>query len=171
MDLAVILAGAGLGSRMVGRGPKLLLKLEGRTLLERAAEPFLAHPAVAEVVAVVPADLLEAARGALAAAPRERAVLARAVAGGATRQESVRLGLEALTSEAAYVAVHDVARPLVTTALVERVLAAARAHGAAIPALPVRDTLKEVDAGRVVRWRGRGRRRWSYALDDARGGR
>jgi len=151
MDLAVILAGAGLGSRMEGRGPKLLLKLEGRTLLERAAEPFLAHPAVAEVVAVVPADLLEAARGALAAAPRERAVPARAVAGGATRQESVRLGLEALTSEAAYVAVHDVARPLVTTALVERVLAAARAHGAAIPALPVRDTVKEVDAGLVRR--------------------
>lgn len=151
MNLAVILAGAGMGRRMEGSGPKLLLPLEGQTLLERAAHPFLAHPDVAEVVAVVPAELLEAARAALARVPRQRAVPARAVAGGATRQESVRLGLDALTSEAAYVAVHDVARPLATTALLERVLAAARASGAAIPALPMRDTVKEVAEGRVRR--------------------
>jgi 2-C-methyl-D-erythritol 4-phosphate cytidylyltransferase len=151
VELAVILAGAGSGSRMEGRGPKLLLDLDGQTLLERAAAPFLTHAAVTEIVAVVPEALLDGARDALARVPRERVVGARAIPGGATRQESVRLGLEALGPRAEYVAVHDVARPLATMALLERVLAAAREHGAAIPALPIRDTVKEVDGGRVTR--------------------
>lgn len=151
MELGVILAGAGEGRRMEGSGPKLLLELEGRTLLERAAAPFLAHEAVGEIIAVVPEALLDAARDALARVPRQRVVGARSVAGGATRRESVRLGLAALGPGAAFVAVHDVARPLASIALVERVLAAARAHGAAIPALPIHDTVKEVEGDRVVR--------------------
>lgn len=151
MDLAVILAGAGEGRRMGGLGPKLLLDLDGRTLLERAAAPFLLHEGVGEIVAVVPEALLGPARDALARVPRERVVGARAVAGGPTRRASVLLGLEALGEGAAFIAVHDVARPLASSALLARVLAAAREHGAAIPALPIRDTVKEVDDGRVVR--------------------
>lgn len=147
----MILAGAGEGRRMGGLGPKLLLDLEGTTLLERAAAPFLRHPDVGEIVAVVPEALVGPARDALARVPRERMVGARAIAGGATRRDSVRAGLEAIGPGAAYVAVHDVARPLVTPALVARVLDAARAHGAAIPALPIRDTVKEVEGSRVVR--------------------
>jgi len=147
----VILAGAGAGARMGGAGPKLLLDLVGTTMLERAAAPFLSHPGVTEIVAVVPESLIGGARDALARAPRERVVGARAVAGGATRRESVRLGLEALGPQADYVAVHDVARPLASVELVARVLAAAEKHGAAIPALPIRDTVKEVDGGRVLR--------------------
>jgi 2-C-methyl-D-erythritol 4-phosphate cytidylyltransferase len=156
MELAVILAGAGEGRRMEGLGPKLLLDLDGRTLLERAVLPFLAHPAVGEIVAVVPDAMVGAAKDALGRVPRERVVGARAVAGGATRQESVRLGLEAIATQAAYVAVHDVARPLVTPALIDRVLVAARVHGAAIPATPLRDTVKEVSSERVVRTVPRG---------------
>jgi 2-C-methyl-D-erythritol 4-phosphate cytidylyltransferase len=151
MDLAVILAGAGEGRRMAGQGPKLLLDLEGKSLLQRAALPFLRHGSVGEIVAVVPEALVGPAREALARVPRERVLGARAVAGGATRRESVRLGLEAIAPGAAYVAVHDVARPLVTTALIDRVLAAARTHGAAIPALPIRDSVKEVDGERIIR--------------------
>ncbi|HLQ66828.1 MAG TPA: 2-C-methyl-D-erythritol 4-phosphate cytidylyltransferase [Candidatus Limnocylindrales bacterium] len=151
MDLAVILAGAGEGRRMEGQGPKLLLDLEGKSFLQRAALPFLRHRSVGEIVAVVPEALVGPAREALARVPRERVLGARAVAGGATRRESVRLGLEAIAPGAAYVAVHDVARPLVTTALIDRVLAAARTHGAAIPALPIRDSVKEVDAERIIR--------------------
>ena len=151
MELAVILAGAGEGRRMEGLGPKLLLDLDGNTLLERAVLPFLAHPVVGEIVAVVPEALLGMAKDALGRVPRERVVGARAVAGGASRQESVRLGLETISTQAAYVAVHDVARPLVTAALIDRVLEAARSHGAAIPAMPLRDTVKEVSAEKVVR--------------------
>lgn len=147
----MILAGAGAGRRMEGRGPKLLLDLDGMTLLERAAAPFLRHAAVTEIVAVVPAELIDGARNALARVPRDRVVGTRAVAGGATRQESVRIGLEALDARATLVAVHDVARPLASSALIDRVLAAAREHGAAIPALPIRDTVKEVEGGRVAR--------------------
>jgi 2-C-methyl-D-erythritol 4-phosphate cytidylyltransferase len=151
MDLAVILAGAGEGRRMQGPGPKALLDLDGKSLLERAALPFLRHGSVVEIVAVVPEDQLGAAREALGRVPRERVLGARAVAGGATRRESVRIGLDAIAPNAAYVAVHDVARPLVTSALIDRVLAAARTHGAAIPAIPFHDSVKEVDAERVVR--------------------
>lgn len=146
MDLAVILAGAGEGLRM-GTGPKLLLDLGGKSLLLRSVLAFLRHPDVSEVVAVVPGALLDRSAEAIAS----DAARVRVVAGGATRQESVRLGLRALRSGAAFVAVHDVARPLVTTALIGRVLDAARRHGAAIPALPIRDSVKEVAGGRVVR--------------------
>jgi 2-C-methyl-D-erythritol 4-phosphate cytidylyltransferase len=151
MDLAVILAGAGEGRRMEGPGPKALLDLCGKSLLERAALPFLRHGSVFEIVAVVPEAQLGVAREALGRVPRERVLGARAVAGGATRRESVRIGLDAIAPGAAYVAVHDVARPLVTTALIDLVLAAARVHGAAIPAIPFHDSVKEVDAERVVR--------------------
>lgn len=151
MDLAVILAGAGEGRRMDGAGPKLLLDLRGRTLLERVARTFLSYPAVGEIVTVVPTSLLGDAEGCLARIPNPRSIPLAARAGGSTRQESVRLGLEALARGLPYVAVHDVARALVTQGLIERVLAAARETGAAIPAEPLRDTIKEVDDGRVAR--------------------
>jgi 2-C-methyl-D-erythritol 4-phosphate cytidylyltransferase len=106
---------------------------------------------VGEVVAVVPAGLLGEAEGRLARLPNPRAVPLAATAGGSTRQESVRLGLAALTRALPFVAVHDVARALVTPALIQRVFDAARATGAAIPAEPLRDTVKEVEAGRVKR--------------------
>jgi 2-C-methyl-D-erythritol 4-phosphate cytidylyltransferase len=83
--------------------------------------------------------------------PHPQAVRITAVPGGATRQESVRLGLRALTLPLPYVAVHDVARVLVKPALIERVLAAARTARAAIPAVPIHDSVKEVASGRVVR--------------------
>src|SRR5258705_3808439 len=102
MELAVILAGAGEGRRMEGLGAKLLLDLDGRTLLERAVLAFLAHPSVGEIVAVVPDAMIGAAKDALGRVPRERVVGARAIAGGATLQESVRLWLAAVTTQVAY---------------------------------------------------------------------
>ena len=151
MDLAVILAGAGEGRRMGALGPKLLLDICGRAALLRVLDSFLGVSAVGEIVAVVPPSLLRDAERTLAAAPHPRAVRVAAIPGGATRQESVRLGLRSLTLTLPYVAVHDVARVLVRPTLIERVLQAARTSGAAIPALPLRDSLKEVASGRVVR--------------------
>ena len=151
MELSVILAGAGEGRRMNGPGQKLLLDLRGRSLLERVSRTFLSTPAVGEIVAVVPAALLPEAEGLYARLPNPRAVSLAATAGGSTRQESVRLGLAALARGLPYVAVHDVARALVTVGLIERVLDAARETGAAIPAEPIRDTVKEVGDRRVVR--------------------
>ena len=163
MDLAVILAGAGEGRRMGALGPKLMLDIGGRPALSRVVISFLNVSAVREIVAVVPPSLLadaeralaaaraHAAGHALAAAPHSQPVRLAAVPGGATRQESVRLGLRALALSLPYVAVHDVARVLVKPSLIQRVLVAARATRAAIPALPLHDSVKEVMSGRVVR--------------------
>ena len=151
MGLAVILAGAGDGRRMGALGPKLLLDVGGRAALSRVVDTFRTVGAVREIVAVVPPALLAEAERALEAPPHARPVRVAAVPGGATRQESVRLGLGALTLSLPFVAVHDVARVLVKQALIERVLAAARASGAAVPALPIHDSVKEVTSGRVVR--------------------
>ena len=83
----------------------------------------------------------------------------RAVAGGATRSESVRAGLAAVPDDAAVVCVHDAARPLATAATVRRVIAAVRAGAdGAVPAVPVTDTIKVVDADGVVRRPPTGRR-------------
>lgn len=150
-DLAVILAGAGEGRRMEGRGPKLLLELGGSTLFARVATTFLDHPAVGELIAVVPERLTREARTILESLPNPRGARVHVIAGGARRQDSVRAGLGALERSLAYVGIHDVARALVGGALISRVLDAARKTGAAIPALPLRDTVKEVDHGRVVR--------------------
>ena len=147
----MILAGAGEGRRMGALGPKLLLPIGGRAALSRVLDSFLSVSAVGEIVAVVPSALLKEAESALANAPHRRSVRLAAIPGGATRQESVRLGLQALTLRLPYVAVHDVARVLVRPALIERVLAAARADGAAIPALPLHDSVKEVSLARVAR--------------------
>ncbi len=151
MDLAVILAGAGEGRRMGALGPKLLLQLDGRSALARVTESFLSVSAVGEIVAVVPEALLSEAERALAALQNPRRVRIAATRGGATRQESVRLGLAMLTANLPYVAVHDVARVLIRPALIERVLEAARTVGAAIPTLPIAESVKEISGGRVVR--------------------
>ena len=156
-DLAVVLAGAGEGTRLGDRGPKLLLDIAGLTPLERVARVFLAHPAVGEIVLAAPDRLLEEARARLAALPNPHKLRISVVAGGATRRDSVAAALRALEASLPYVAVHDVARLLVTPALVTRVLEAARATGAAIPALPIKDTVKEAERGRVVRTLPRGR--------------
>jgi len=150
-ELAVILAGAGEGTRMRGQGPKLLLELGGITLLERVANTFLSHPAVGELAVVVPHHLEARARAVLARAENPRGVRLSVVPGGATRQESVLAGLGSLADDLPYVAVHDVARALVGADLITRVLEAAREAGAAIPALPLRETIKEVEEGRVVK--------------------
>ncbi len=151
MDLAVILAGAGEGRRMGTLGPKLLMPVGGRPALARVLDAFLEVESVGEIVAVIPESLLDEAKRAVSSRPNPRAARVAIAPGGSTRQESVRRGLAALERPLAFVAVHDVARVLVTPALIERVLAAARVTGAAIPACPVRDSVKEVRSNRVVR--------------------
>jgi len=157
VDLAVVLAGAGEGRRMGDLGPKLLIPIGGRPALERVLDSFLEVESVGEIVAVVPAALLAAAERTLRSRPNARGVILAAAAGGATRRDSVRMGIEALTRSLPFVAVPGVARALVSPALIERVLRAARDRGAAIPACPVRDSLKEVALGSVVRSVDRGR--------------
>jgi 2-C-methyl-D-erythritol 4-phosphate cytidylyltransferase/2-C-methyl-D-erythritol 2,4-cyclodiphosphate synthase len=107
---------------------------------------FTAHAEVDLVLPVIHPD--DAARFAAAA---QGLSVASPVPGGATRQGSVRAGLEALSAEPpAIVLVHDAARPFASAALVSRAIAAATAHGAAIPGLPVTDTVKLVDHAGMI---------------------
>ncbi len=146
--VAVLIVAGGRGVRAGGGVPKQYRALGGRTVLRRTVARFLGHPGVARVQVAIHADdraLYDAAVGDLALAPP--------VIGGASRQETVRLGLEALAADGAetVVLVHDAARPFVPAELIDRVIAASVADGAAVPALPVSDTLKRADgAGRVV---------------------
>ena len=144
LTVAAILVAAGDGRRLGSPVPKAFCEVRGRTLLEHALGPFVAHPAVRDVAVVAPADLLERCVELTGAGVT-------VVAGGATRQASVRAGLAALAPDVDAVLVHDVARPFVPVEVLDRVLAAlAGGAVAVIPALPVTDTIKRVDAGRVV---------------------
>jgi 2-C-methyl-D-erythritol 4-phosphate cytidylyltransferase / 2-C-methyl-D-erythritol 2,4-cyclodiphosphate synthase len=145
-DVVVVAAGA--SSRM-GGVDKITAPIGGRPLLAWTLSTFAAVPAVGRVVVVAPAtrvtELAEA--GWL---PPEASV----VAGGPRRQESVAAGVLELEraggAPAEVVLVHDGARPAVGRELVEQVIAAAVAHGAAIPALPVVETVKRLEGDRIA---------------------
>jgi len=146
--VALVLA-AGRGERLGHALPKGLVPLAGRPLLLYALAALEAVDEVDRLIPVVPADALDRFEQALRAA-RGLHKLAPAVVGGRERQDSVRAGLAALPAGVELVAVHDAARPCVRPEAVRRVIEAARATGAAILAVPVRDTIKRVVAGRVV---------------------
>jgi 2-C-methyl-D-erythritol 4-phosphate cytidylyltransferase / 2-C-methyl-D-erythritol 2,4-cyclodiphosphate synthase len=140
---AAILVAAGRGLRAGAGGPKQYRTIGGKTVIFRAMEPFCIHPLVFAVQPVLNPDdtavFNEAARGLRHQPP---------TAGGATRQASVHAGLEALApQEPDIVLIHDAARPFVSQALISRAIDAASRTGAAIPVIPVTDTVKLVDAG------------------------
>jgi len=153
MQALAIIVAAGRGERMGAGRPKAFLELAGETLLARAAAAFAAAPSVTGIVAVVPGSELAPARVLLAPLAKLRAV----VPGGERRQDSVREGLKQVPQGfAGVVLVHDAARPLVAVALIEDVVAAAADVGAALPVVPLVDTVKRVRAGRVVETLDRG---------------
>lgn len=144
--IVALVVAAGRGSRFGGELPKQWMELDGRPLLRHALGAFAAHPDIAEVRAVIHPD--DSARYENAAAGLR---LNPPIHGGATRQESVRLGLEALSDNPPdYVLIHDGARPFVDPGLVHRVVKALKTHKGAIPALPVHDTLKRGKDGVII---------------------
>ena len=147
MQALAILVAAGRGERMGAGRPKAFLELGGQSLLLRAARAFDAAPSVAALVAVVPEAEVDAAKAILA--PIAKPV--RVDRGGERRQDSVLEGLkQAPEGFDDVVLVHDAARPLVDVALIESVCREAAAAGAALPVVPVVDTVKRVSEGRVV---------------------
>ena len=141
MQVAAILVAAGSGSRFGGARPKQFATLAGRPVLRHAAERLAPHVGLLQPVGD-PAPILKALAG-LPHLP--------AVPGGATRQASVRAGLEALAPFAPdVVLVHDAARPLFPPGTVDDLLRALRSCPGALPAAPVSDTLKRAVAGQVV---------------------
>lgn len=147
--VAVLIVAAGRGLRAGAGLPKQYRQLAGQPVLAHALAAFAGHPRVDEVRVVIdPAD--RALYDRLAEAKPD---LGEPIAGGPTRQESVRLGLEALADDPpACVLVHDGARPLVDAALIGRAIGAVMDGGAvaAVPGLAVTDTIKQVDAVGIV---------------------
>ncbi|MEN3001626.1 MAG: 2-C-methyl-D-erythritol 4-phosphate cytidylyltransferase [Armatimonadota bacterium] len=140
---ALILA-AGSGVRY-GSEDKLWQPLGGKPLWWHAVWRLLTHPEVSGVTLVVAPNAESRFEGELvrASPSLEKPVQVRGV-GGATRQQSVRNGLSLVPPDAEWIAVHDAARPLLSHALLDRLFACAHQHGAAIPVLPVYDTLKRL---------------------------
>ncbi len=139
---AAILVAAGRGLRAGAGGPKQYRTIGGRTVIHRALAAFADHPEIAVVQPVVNPDDIEVFNAAVSGLRHEAPAH-----GGATRQASVLAGLEALVPHSPdIVLIHDAARPFVTPAVISRAIVAAGKTGAAIPVVPVTDTIKEVGA-------------------------
>jgi 2-C-methyl-D-erythritol 4-phosphate cytidylyltransferase len=138
VTVGVIIPAAGSGTRLGEPVPKAFVDLHGRTILEVCVAGVVDAGVATTIVVVVPADLVEEARGLVPDAI--------VVAGGAHRSDSVRAGIDAAGSASEVLLVHDAARPLTPSAVFGRVVAAVRSgHPAVVPGLPVTDTLKQIE--------------------------
>ena len=140
---AVIVA-AGNASRMGGID-KVMAELEGEPMIVRTVRAFQNAIAIGEIVIVTRPDLI---------APITKLCegfdkVTKVVAGGSSRQESVNLGLAALSDQCKMAAIQDGARPLISQAVIDRTVRAAHTYSAAAPAIPVKDTIKVVKGGIV----------------------
>ena len=140
---AVIVA-AGSASRMGGID-KVMAPLNGEPMIARTVRAFQNCDAISEIVVVTREDLILPITSLCADMDKVKAV----VAGGSSRQESVHLGLNALSGKCKLAAIHDGARPLISWQVIDRVVRAANTYGAAAPAIPVKDTIKVVQGGVV----------------------
>ena len=140
---AVIVA-AGNASRMGGID-KVMAELKGEPMIVRTVRTFQECDAISEIVIVTRPDLIVSISQLCREMPKVKAV----VAGGKSRQESVNLGLNALSDQVKLAAIQDGARPLITWQVIDRVVRAANSYGAALPCVPVKDTIKIGDGGVV----------------------
>ncbi len=147
MKIGAVVVAAGTGSRAGGEKPKQYQSIGGRPVLWWALKPFCDHPLVSYIQPVIGASqegLFRAASDGLAVEPP--------ITGGATRQESCRLGLEALTKyDITHVLIHDAARPFISADLISRVIAGLREHQGVVPGLAVADTIKRAPHGTIER--------------------
>lgn len=154
--VAAVIVAAGRGERAGSGIPKQYRLLAGQPVIARSIAALVQSPLIGKVLCVIGSDLEHESRYAQAIQGLDAAARAKLLPpcpGGPTRQASVLAGLCALADSdraPAIVLVHDAARPLVSQPLVERAVAAARAHGAAVPGLAVTDTLKQIDATGLV---------------------
>ena len=146
MHVAAIIAAGGSGSRLGAGIPKQFLQIGGETILERSLSAFTQHERIAEVVLALPPQTR------LEIPERQQSGSLRVVAGGVRRQDSVANAFDAVSPTADVVLVHDAARPFVSADVISRAIDAASEFGAAIVAVPVSDTVKQVtmEGGRRV---------------------
>ena len=140
---AVIVA-AGTASRMGGID-KVMAPIGGEPMIVRTVRAFQECDAIKQIIVVTRQDLIVPVMDLCHQFDKVQAVMV----GGKTRQESVEIGIGALSSDIRLVAVQDGARPLITNEVIDRTVRAAHSYGAAAPAIPVKDTIKIVQGGVV----------------------
>lgn len=141
--VVAIIPGAGRGLRMGGEVPKQFLRLGGQPLLVQTLRVLQASPTIHEILLAVPPSDRQYCVDQIIG-PHGLTKVTKVVSGGAQRQDSVRHALAEVSPETDIVVVHDAVRPFLTVRMIEEVVEHARVHGAAIIAVPVRDTLKQV---------------------------
>jgi 2-C-methyl-D-erythritol 4-phosphate cytidylyltransferase/2-C-methyl-D-erythritol 2,4-cyclodiphosphate synthase len=151
MRVSAIIAAGGRGTRLGADRPKQFLEIAGRSLLELSISALASSGRIDDLVVAVPGDHLASARRELQAVSTALVL----VAGGRRRQDSVANALAQVSPASDIVVVHDAARPFVSREVIGRTIDAAATYGAAIAAIPVRDTVKQasaalVDGSRVV---------------------
>jgi 2-C-methyl-D-erythritol 4-phosphate cytidylyltransferase / 2-C-methyl-D-erythritol 2,4-cyclodiphosphate synthase len=145
--VAAVIVAAGRGERAPGDIPKQYRPIAGEPIIRSTLRAFLSHPQIDSVQPVINPNDDKIYQRAIAGLKKPLPP----VAGGATRQASVRAGLEALAGRApALVLIHDAARPFVSAALIDRAIAAGRATGAAVPGVALADTVKTIDNRALV---------------------
>ncbi|QLC24174.1 bifunctional 2-C-methyl-D-erythritol 4-phosphate cytidylyltransferase/2-C-methyl-D-erythritol 2,4-cyclodiphosphate synthase [Parasphingopyxis algicola] len=144
--IVALIVAAGKGERAGGDTPKQYRDFRGQTVLAHAIDALTSHPAIQDIRVVIGEGQEQAYRQAIGSRDPPPPII-----GGASRQESVRNGLEALATSggADIVLIHDAARPFTPAAVIDRLIDALDADGGAIPALPVIDSLARTD-GRTV---------------------
>jgi 2-C-methyl-D-erythritol 4-phosphate cytidylyltransferase len=149
MQAAAVIAASGLGRRMGAAAKKQYLLLEGIPILARSVNAFIETPGVSQVIVVIPPGETVQVRKILKPyCPLDQLVLTE---GGVRRQDSVFNGLRVVSRAAELVCIHDGARPLVSKTLISVTMLAALEWGAAIPVLPITDTLKEISADGMIK--------------------
>jgi 2-C-methyl-D-erythritol 4-phosphate cytidylyltransferase len=135
---ACIIVAAGSGMRLGAKKPKAFAPVNGKPMIEHSLYAFQNTPEISEMILVKPPSYSAGLNSLFARFTK----LAAIVSGGKERSDSVRAGLDFLSSDIKIVLIHDAARPLITPAQIRSVIAAVKKHGAAILAEPVTDTIK-----------------------------
>jgi len=151
MHVNAIIVASGEGKRMGGPISKTFLPIAGRPLVLRTLDRFFSTRSVEKVVVVVAEKDIRRGQELIQSDPNLRHRPWLLQAGGASRQESVRHGLEKLGLDCEIVAIHDGARPFISAALIDRCVDEASRSGAAVIGVPVRDTIKVVSADHWVK--------------------
>ncbi len=148
MRVSAIIAGGGSGKRMLSGENKLFIEISGTPVLAMTISAFESTDLIDEIIIVMPSDEIDRTRDLVKKYSFKK--VSGIIPGGPTRQDSVFNGIQAVLPDADIIAIHDGARPFVTKEIIVRTVNEAKMSGAAVAAVPVKDTIKTVDAGSII---------------------
>ena len=146
--ISTIIAAGGMGNRLGGDTPKAFIQLGGKPLFLHSLEVFDRHPAVSEIILVVPDDSVDKAKNIIDTLTTSKNVTV--TPGGVERWQSVKNGVEATDSSTEWIMTHDAARPFVTKEVIDSLLEKRSTYKCAITATPVEDTIRRFENDRCI---------------------